>query len=1178
MSANRVRFGSWSIWRMVLTLVVALIVAASLVFPFGARIYAEQSIPDVASFNKQQITVIPKNAKKVNGLGIRPLPLLSDDALQSVKKGDDQSVTAAGREVFGDQWDSIVSAAQQESAGMFWQDMGDPIFEETRNNVANVMQRISADKVDAAVNLMGLLASFGDIRAANVYDSNNSLPGYGMRNYDYINIVMALAFEAPRAFNSCDVELQSAKIFDLFDGSGSANTLQMYDKAISTCGDDPTPQIAKIQYLMSLSTEGCTRNRDAGYNAMVNNRQWDAIDKQLTAVMSQYPATPAAYTITGDVYTTVADLAAPLGYGSFLIGYLRDSAIAAYENAMKLSTLDTITSSLATAYNNAGEYEKTVKLLAGHKQALDIEKTRQVYAEALAHTGDFSQAATAEKQFIKQYGKNTDAKQGTEISGLGGPHVTRTLNVRSPYLSNNCGAPSTVQDFTYVPQYRSGDLYLSTNEANAVIAAFNPAMDKYGSPLVSLRAIGAYVEYLLLAGEYDDAQQYCVDDEYDASTLCLAVHSGDNIHPTGPFGESTVMLVDTMQNLWRYYGQLDKAKEALKRSDVSAAIINDRLGEILFLQKDYAAAASEFAKASKDTVMYCYSGPSSVTTGPAWAKLRESSALRMAGNASDARAVLDDVEPIMQECSLYTSGSYGTGIDGVSLGEREQQSLEGYIKQEQAQNYYDQQQYNEALSAATEAIPLRNTADEHSTIKVARGALEQLASVSAFAAGDYQSAKEWARKAVGYDPKSPLYQEALADAQRALAENPDSADSSDNQDASSDSQAESESKPKSAADANELMENYREALQSNNSLFSSWNNLGVLQAQRNDVDTAIDSFERAIAANPDYALAWFNLSVAESQRANPISFLRSQGARGKAGSLDAELKNADSEFTFDNKTYSSQIDVSKAIPSDMQLADNLRAAPRALTASLGLLVIGRILSALFGDWITGKVSEELTPKLDTLRKRILMLLRPHGGAAGEDGSVTDNHHGVGLLSRILGGPMLTMTVSFAALVWISGASSIAEYMLAAIFALVLLVLPAIVAEWVGGDKSHADHHRSFWPASLITVVLMLTPWQLGFAPPSPIDATVDGKDVARRKGRWGMMVLGVVSGAMCVVAILTSVPIIRMASATALVVIGSALTPVDPLDGAQIELPGWMDWLITVVMTALTVITAMNIL
>lgn len=1178
----------WPICRLVLTIAIALIVVISLAFPFGARIYAEQSIPDASMFNTQQITAVPKGTKKINGMGTRPLPLLNDAATKSVKDKNAQAVDDAGRTVFGDTWETLVSGANTHSSGMFLHSTNSVI----QSQIANMLQTMDSSKADDVVNLMGLLASFGDVRAVTTSSSNSEFsdwPGYGSGNADYLVIALALAYEAPRVFNTCDMQLQSAKMLDLFAPSNGSDIISAYDNAIALCKDDATPAVAKIQYMMSMSETYCSEEHTVGYDALVNNRQWDDIDDQLSTVM-KHNTVPAAYAVAGDVYTAVADMVSPQGYGTFFVQYLRKNAIAAYENAHKLSTLPQIASSLAIAYANAGEYEQAVTLLDDNDAAQEIRTTRSTYADALAHIGKFDLAAKAQAQYMSTYGKEQDTAVKTELTKAMGLTVTYSDNVREVALSPNCGAPVVVQDFTYIPEYRSlSDVTLNSEETDAVEARFQPAKNQYGSTVAELMdAPRAYIIYLVLAGEYDTAKQYCPGGEYYVSRLCLVAYSGNNTAPEGPFGDSTIALVDMMQNLWRYYGQRDKAKETLEQStSVSAPMLNDRLGEILFLDEDYAAAAKQFEQVSEGYQSYCY-GYSGSATDPAWAKLRQATALRMAGNVADARVAAADVESLIGVCPATSVNSgFSTNYDPAA---NERTAELAYAKQEQAQNYYDQKQYDEAFDLATQAVPLRDASDADSEKKAVRGAAEQLASVSAFAAGHYQAAEVWATKALAYDPKSPLYQEALADAKRALAEESDSSsnesgdasdtassESSDTSAGASEQNDDQSSQKQSISNTDELMENYRDALQANNSLFSSWNNLGVLQARQNDIDTAINSFERAVAAKPDYALGWFNLGVAESMHANPVSFLRSQGAFGKAGSLDAELKNADREFVFDDNTYSSNIDVSKAIPNNLQLAENLRSAPRMLTASLGLLVIGRIIIALAGDWVTGKVSEDVTPLLDKIRKRIVALLRPLGRTrAANVAADSASQSSASIAARIISGPLLTMVVSFVSLVWISGASSIAEYVLAGVISLTLLILPAISAAWIGKNRSQIDHHRSFWPASVITVIL--TPFQLGFAPPSPIDASVDGKEIACRKGRWGMGVLGVVTIAMCVAAIVTSVPMIRMASATALVVIGSALTPVDPLDGAQIDLPKWLDWLITVVMTVITIITAMNIL
>lgn len=99
---------------------------------------------------------------------------------------------------------------------------------------------------------------------------------------------------------------------------------------------------------------------------------------------------------------------------------------------------------------------------------------------------------------------------------------------------------------------------------------------------------------------------------------------------------------------------------------------------------------------------------------------------------------------------------------------------------------------------------------------------------------------------------------------------------------------------------------------------------------------------------------------------------------------------------------------------------------------------------------------------------------------------------------------------------------------------------------------------------------------MAFAPPVPID--VDDPELAKRKERAGMLVLGAVAAIACLVSLLTAVPVVRAFAASALVVIGSALTPIDPLDGAKIAVPKIVDWLITILLGVCTALTAVSLL
>ncbi|MDR0415902.1 MAG: tetratricopeptide repeat protein, partial [Propionibacteriaceae bacterium] len=138
------------------------------------------------------------------------------------------------------------------------------------------------------------------------------------------------------------------------------------------------------------------------------------------------------------------------------------------------------------------------------------------------------------------------------------------------------------------------------------------------------------------------------------------------------------------------------------------------------------------------------------------------------------------------------------------------------------------------------------------------------------------------------------------------------------------------------------MATYQAALDLDPSLFSSWNNLGVLLAQDGQAEAAADAFKHAIQAVPDYSYAWFNLGVVAAGQSGFRAFVLSQGALGKAGALDADWKGQDPVLAFDDEVYQSGLDVSKPIPPDWHLAQSVRSNTPVITVGLVLMVLWRL--------------------------------------------------------------------------------------------------------------------------------------------------------------------------------------------------------------------------------------------
>lgn len=161
----------------------------------------------------------------------------------------------------------------------------------------------------------------------------------------------------------------------------------------------------------------------------------------------------------------------------------------------------------------------------------------------------------------------------------------------------------------------------------------------------------------------------------------------------------------------------------------------------------------------------------------------------------------------------------------------------------------------------------------------------------------------------------------------------------------------------------------RRALHSDPGAFASANDLGVELARGHDYAAAENALRRAVGANPDYALGWFNLGVLESRR-GPGYFLASQGAFGKAFALDETLKDRRHDLTIDGKVYRTALDLSKPIPPRWSLAQTQKAAPGTTAGLLTVVALGvglaRTSSSRGGD-LAKRWLEPIEKRLNNIR-------------------------------------------------------------------------------------------------------------------------------------------------------------------------------------------------------------------
>jgi cellulose synthase operon protein C len=350
---------------------------------------------------------------------------------------------------------------------------------------------------------------------------------------------------------------------------------------------------------------------------------------------------------------------------------------------------------------------------------------------------------------------------------------------------------------------------------------------------------------------------------------------------------------DSLQNLWRWAGDFDRATATVVRWDRESKnkqfLPALRLGEIQYLRGHYTEAAGTFAMATRRS-----ENGSRITIDGSRARLARGAALIAAGRATEARNLLRELERDAYGAHAYfrqKDDSYAFSYAvacyyaRLQLGDLERRAGEFDAAVED-------------YAAARELLPLESY-DAH----VIPNVLDNNQALAELALNQIDAAQGHTKAALSIDPENPIFLLTAA------------------------AVAEQTGLFAPAADLNNA------ALQSDPTAFPAANNLGVELARQGRKVEAARAFRQAVGSRHDYAIAWFNLGVLYSTRgALYLSF--AQGAFGRAYELDPGLQTHRRELMLDEHVYQTDLDLSKPLPPDWGLGNVERRQP---LAALGLL-------------------------------------------------------------------------------------------------------------------------------------------------------------------------------------------------------------------------------------------------
>ncbi len=328
-----------------------------------------------------------------------------------------------------------------------------------------------------------------------------------------------------------------------------------------------------------------------------------------------------------------------------------------------------------------------------------------------------------------------------------------------------------------------------------------------------------------------------------------------------------------------------------------------------------------------------------------------------------------------------------------------------------------------------------------------------------------------------------------------------------------------------AQDGDQAVDYNRRALQSDPGAFPAGNDLGVQLAREHDFAGASAALRQAVGAAPDYALGWFNLGVIESRR-GPLHLLASQGAFARAITLDRSLKDRRRELVIDASVYRTALDLSKPLPAQWSLAQTQRAAPVASVGLLAAVTLGAGLVRASGDRGVELVRQWLGPVADWINK----------------------FRGPRWLQRV--GVGLAVTVLAFLFTYLRQAASVTEI---AAYALGVALIGgiALYSRVIVAARRYVAVTQHAWPLGMalgLVTGAIGTPWA-----PLPVTRT------ATTSHHVHLAAPGVLAGLGLLLFVVTAwlnVPMTLALTVAALIMAGSMLLPIEPLDGANLGKSG----------------------
>ncbi|MDO5500983.1 MAG: tetratricopeptide repeat protein, partial [Propionibacteriaceae bacterium] len=602
-----------------------------------------------------------------------------------------------------------------------------------------------------------------------------------------------------------------------------------------------------------------------------------------------------------------------------------------------------------------------------------------------------------------------------------------------------------------------------------------------------------------------------------------------------PNRERTLFL---QQDTLRAAGRLDDAADLVERqlsrdaADVSALTL---LGEIELLRGQPARAIPSLEKALAQPASTFAPLLRYKDRPRGWIQLQLSYAYSLTGQPDAAAPLLRQSKPGGSR-QVYGGDGFGgeAYLDDTAMHRYYLLTLASGIAAQVQDHETAMQGWSEAIQAAES---VREDSFEGFPLP-AGGVAEQNAALAATKLNRFDEAVAYAQAAVAKDPANPLFLETLVEAERGQVISVAAALHGEPQQSSQGTAIE-------PTNPDELISRYRSIVDMDRTMFSSWNNMGVLLSKSGRHDEARSAFLSAVQAKPDYGIGWFNLGAELTLHGRWWENAAAQGALGLANRYAPDLRDKAPNLMFDEEIYASGLDLSKVLPADWTLGTSARPS----TTPLGIILV--LVAALQVAAALGR------SQLDSLfAKR----------AFAQNSGVRSYRYRWTWWPAWIG-----VVLGVFVLITRAGATTVPEAFLFAPLAVSLMVLPMAVRR-LAWDTAPVEQRTSSLGLAASGVL-----WMTGVAWP-PLAVGTRNPLVARNRTR--RLLVPMVLGSICLLAVLvalsTQVPAARIAAAATAATLAAALVPVPPSEGAS--LPRLASLGATVFLLGVTALTTLKVI